>query len=337
MSKPIKMTEQYMAECRADFEKALQLTKLADGKLSFTKVFTCGDRKATVVFTAGAWAKMALLVKEFDKEVAWHGVAHRATDEAVDEYIIEDIVVYPQEVSGTTVEMDTEKYAEWLMQNADDERFNNIHMQGHSHVNMPTSPSSVDLNHQEEILNMLGDDDFYIFMIWNKSFVSTNKIYDLKKNVLFEDKDITVKLEGEHEGWPSSSRPPRIWSSRKVIPMGTMADIADTAAIVRLIPAPLIILFWVAKRMRKKTRVARSPIRSLTIKNQTKKPKRLRSRAQESVQVGRGRMAVSSPCGMKTTMIQYIPMAATATSILEVSNNGNGFVQKLRVLPARKG
>lgn len=200
MSKPIKMTEQYMAECRADFEKALQLTKLADGKLSFTKVFTCGDRKATVVFTAGAWAKMALLVKEFDKEVAWHGVAHRATDEAVDEYIIEDIVVYPQEVSGTTVEMDTEKYAEWLMQNADDERFNNIHMQGHSHVNMPTSPSSVDLNHQEEILNMLGDDDFYIFMIWNKSFVSTNKIYDLKKNVLFEDKDITVKLEGEHEG-----------------------------------------------------------------------------------------------------------------------------------------
>lgn len=200
MSKPIKMTEQYMAECRADFEKALQLTKLADGKLSFTKVFTCGDRKATVVFTAGAWAKMALLIKEFDKEVAWHGVAHRAADEAVDEYIIEDIVVYPQEVSGTTVEMDTEKYAEWLMQNADDERFNNIHMQGHSHVNMPTSPSSVDLNHQEEILNMLGDDDFYIFMIWNKSFVSTNKIYDLKKNVLFEDKDITVKLEGEHEG-----------------------------------------------------------------------------------------------------------------------------------------
>lgn len=200
MSKPIKMTEQYMAECRADFEKALQLTKLADGKLSFTKVFTCGDRKATVFFTAGAWAKMVLLIKEFDKEVAWHGVAHRAADESVDEYIIEDIVVYPQEVSGTTVEMDTAKYAEWLMQNADDERFNNIHMQGHSHVNMATSPSSVDLNHQEEILNMLGDDDFYIFMIWNKSFVSTNKIYDLKKNVLFEDKDITVKLEGEHEG-----------------------------------------------------------------------------------------------------------------------------------------
>ena len=44
---------------------------------------------------------------------------------------------------------------------------------GHSHVNMGTSPSSVDLNHQEEILRMLGDNDFYIFMIWNKSFAST--------------------------------------------------------------------------------------------------------------------------------------------------------------------
>lgn len=47
---------------------------------------------------------------------------------------------------------------------------------------------------------MLGDDDFYIFMIWNKSLASTNKIYDLKKNVMFEDKDITVKIVGQNEG-----------------------------------------------------------------------------------------------------------------------------------------
>lgn len=200
MSRPIKLTDQYLEELRADFEQALKLTKLSDGKLSFTKTFTNGDRKATVFFEPTAWAKMAMLIKEFDKEVAWHGVAKRGEDEEKDEYIIEDIVVYPQEVSGATVEMDTEKYATWLMENDEDERFHNIHMQGHSHVNMPTSPSSVDLNHQEEILNMLGDDDFYIFMIWNKSFISTNKIYDLKKNTLFENSDITVKMVGQNEG-----------------------------------------------------------------------------------------------------------------------------------------
>ena len=200
MSRPIKLTQELIDECRQDFEKALSLTKLSDGKLSFTKAFSCGDKKAVVYFSTEAWAKMVMLIKEFDKEVAWHGVARRVEDESLDEYVIDDIVVYPQEVTGSTVEMDTEKYALWIQENIEDERFNHIYMQGHSHVNMGTSPSSVDLNHQEEILGMLGNDDFYIFMIWNKSLASTNKIYDLKKNVMFEDKDITVKIVGQNEG-----------------------------------------------------------------------------------------------------------------------------------------
>ena len=200
MSKPIKLTAEYLDECRKDFEKALTMTKLSDGKISFTKVFSCGDQKATVYFAPVAFAKMSMLIKEFDKEVAWHGIARRADDDTSNDYIIDDIVVYPQEVTGATVEMDTEKYATWIQDNIEDERFNHIYMQGHSHVNMTTSPSSVDLNHQDEILGMLGDDDFYIFMIWNKSFTSTNKIYDLKKNILFEDRDITVKILGQPEG-----------------------------------------------------------------------------------------------------------------------------------------
>lgn len=199
MSKPIKMTQKYLDECRQDFEKALQLAKLADGKLNFTKTFTCGSHKAVVYFTPEAWAKMVMLVKEFDKEVAWHGVARRMDDESKDEYVISDILVYPQSVTGATVEMDTEDYAQWIMDNIEDERFNEIHMQGHSHVNMAPNPSSVDLTHQEEILNMLGDEDFYIFMIWNKSFVSNTKVYDMKKNILFENSDVTVKIIGGTE------------------------------------------------------------------------------------------------------------------------------------------
>lgn len=46
MSRPIKLTQELIDECRQDFEKALSLTKLSDGKLSFTKAFSCGDRKA---------------------------------------------------------------------------------------------------------------------------------------------------------------------------------------------------------------------------------------------------------------------------------------------------
>lgn len=192
MSKLIKMTEKYMEEVRADFEKAISLAKLTDGKLNFTKVFSAGDRKAVIHFTSIAWKKMTALIREFDKEVAWHGVAYRAEDSTKDEYIISDIVVYPQEVSGASVEMDTEEYAQWLMANADDARFERLYMQGHSHVDMGTKPSSVDLNHQEEILGMLGDHDFYIFMIWNKSLSSNTKIYDMEKNILFENADVTV-------------------------------------------------------------------------------------------------------------------------------------------------
>ena len=40
MSRLIKMTPEYMDECRAEFEKALSLAKLSDGKLNYTKVFS---------------------------------------------------------------------------------------------------------------------------------------------------------------------------------------------------------------------------------------------------------------------------------------------------------
>lgn len=205
MSRPIKMTPEYLEECRSDFEKALQLVKMSDGKLNFTKAFSNGSRKAVVYFTPAAWAKMVILINEFDKEVAWHGVAHRVGEAEGEtapagpecEYIITDILVYPQEVSSASVEMNTEEYAVWLMENMEDERFSRIRMQGHSHVRMGTTPSSVDLNHQEEILQMLDGDDFYIFMIWNKMFSSDIKVYDMRENTLFENSDVAVHILDE--------------------------------------------------------------------------------------------------------------------------------------------
>lgn len=197
MSKILNMTPEMIEECKKDFEKSLEVKgALTNGKFNFTKTFESPHKKATVYFTADAWCKMVMLLQEFSKEVAWHGVAARIDNEDADEYIISDILVYPQTVASTTVEMDTEKYAKWLMENDEDERFYNIHMQGHSHVNMAVNPSAVDLNHQEEIVAQLGKDDFYIFMIFNKSFKSNTKIYDMRKNTLFEDGDVEIKLFG---------------------------------------------------------------------------------------------------------------------------------------------
>lgn len=194
MSKIIKLTPQYIEECKNDFLESLAKTKVADGRISFSKTFTSLNRKAKVSFTEMAWMKMQALVREFEKEVAWHGVAFRGDDKEKDEYIITDILVYPQEVSGASVEMDVAKYEEWIRDNFEDERFFNIGMQGHSHVKMGVTPSSVDLNHQEAILEQLTDDMFYIFMIWNKMGDKNIKIYDLAKNVLFETSDIEVEV-----------------------------------------------------------------------------------------------------------------------------------------------
>lgn len=198
MSKLIKVTPEYLEQVRKDFEEVLTSGKFSDGKITFTKTVGTIDRKAKVFFTPEAWRKMQALISDFDKEVAWHGVAYRDNDETKDNYYISDILVYPQEVTGATVNTDQEKYEMWLMSH-EDEVFNNIRMQGHSHVNMGVNPSSVDTSLYDRLLDQLDDDMFYIFMIWNKKKDKMVKIYDLKKNVLFDTADVTVETLPEDE------------------------------------------------------------------------------------------------------------------------------------------
>lgn len=199
MAKVIKVTPECIEEAKRDFENALRDIKLSDGRITFSKTIGTVDRKATVYFTELAWLKMQTLIREFDKEVAWHGLAYRGDDPEKDEYYIRDILVYPQEVSASTVNTDQEKYQTWLM-SQDDDVFNNIRMQGHSHVNMSTSPSSVDTSLYDRILEQLDDTMFYIFLIYNKRGEKTYKIYDMAKNVLFETSDVTVEILDDGTG-----------------------------------------------------------------------------------------------------------------------------------------
>ena len=199
MAKIIKLTPEYKEQILKEFGEALSNAKFSDGKLSYTKVFNSVQRKATVYFTELAWMKMQTLVREFDKEIAWHGVAYRGADPEKDEYTITDILVYPQEVTGSTVTTDQSKYQMWLYSH-DDDVFNNIRMQGHSHVNFSTSPSGVDTSLYESILDQLDDSMFYIFLIYNKKGDKTYLIYDMAKNILFETADVTVKVIDDGTG-----------------------------------------------------------------------------------------------------------------------------------------
>lgn len=197
MSKYIHITPEQIESTVEEFRAALTGARMLDGKINFTRKFDVDGAKATVRFTPMAWEKMTLLLKEFDKEVAWHGVCERVDGEE-NTYLISDIMVYPQVVSAATVQMDETEYAKWLQDNGDDERFYQIHFQGHSHVNMATSPSGVDLEHQASIVNQLKKNGFYLFAIYNKRHDCNWFIYDMQKNIFFENKDVSVVIgDGE--------------------------------------------------------------------------------------------------------------------------------------------
>ena len=198
MSKFLRLTPELIEQSCDKYKAALSAGKVSDGKFSYTECFEDKDRKATVYFTADAWTKMVALIHQFNDEVAWHGVAERIEGEG-DNYLISDILVYPQEVSAATVNTDQQEYEKWMM-DLDDNTFNNLRFQGHSHVRISPTPSTVDLTHQKKIVEQLEDDMFYIFMIWNKEFKYTAKIYDMKKNALFETNDVEVQMVNSSTG-----------------------------------------------------------------------------------------------------------------------------------------
>lgn len=189
MSKIIKLTAEYIEECIRDFAETLQNAKIQDGKINYSRTLVGGGEKATLVFSPMAWYKMHLLIDKFDSEVGWHGTIERGENPR--EYVVTDILVYPQEVTGATVNTDQEGYQTWL-DNLDDDTFNALHFHGHSHVNMGTSPSGVDIEHQASIIEQMRGDMFYVFVIWNKKGDKNIKIYDFKENTLFETSDVEV-------------------------------------------------------------------------------------------------------------------------------------------------
>lgn len=197
MSKPIRLTK----EMRSDMLRKISSVIFTEWKTASDisaiqiKLPDCEEyknRKTTLWFSTLAYFKMYALIDSFESEVAWHGVAERVEDG----YLVSDILVYPQEVTGATVNTEQKGYEQWLMA-LDDETFNRVRFQGHSHVNMGVSPSGVDTTHQSRIVEQLGEDDFYIFVIANKKHKFYARILDGKTNTEYETNDISVKVVDE--------------------------------------------------------------------------------------------------------------------------------------------
>lgn len=176
-----------------DVEKEVELFRAA---LNGGKCYSSFNYKVTlpkptkvnarVVFSPTAYLTIQEIVATCNKEVAWHGTVVKVNK---GEYFIDNIMIYPQKVTGVTVESDDDEYPQWIMK-LDDDTFNALRFQGHSHVNMGITPSATDKNYYETVLNNLGENDFYIFMIMNKSGKVYMEIHDMADNVIYETSDI---------------------------------------------------------------------------------------------------------------------------------------------------
>lgn len=196
--KRIKITDDFKKTLYKDFKKYLE-TLEPGKKVEYSyKEEISTENKPKVIISNTAYNKILTLVSKADGEVGWNGSVTRNGNI----FTVEDIFVYPQTVTGATVTCDELETAQWLM-SLPTETFNKLRFQAHSHVNMGISPSGVDTTMYEKYLNNLGDEDFYIFMIFNKRHEYYIEINDNKTNIIYYKNDVDVVFGEEENFWES--------------------------------------------------------------------------------------------------------------------------------------
>lgn len=193
--KPIFLSDDEKQKLAAEIMAKLAKSKMFDGKLDFKYNYEYEKNKhpnAKLWYTPEAWAKMTALVDIFSGEVGWHGVIERI---AQNEWVVSDILVYPQYVTAAHVDTDEEEFHAWWMEQMEfyDGKDVSLNYQGHSHVNMAVSPSATDLQDQQ---NKMADmkRGFYVFTIQNKRRESKTWIYDYDNNIAYMPGDIDIDV-----------------------------------------------------------------------------------------------------------------------------------------------
>lgn len=192
--KYLKLTEEAIQDTLKSVEAQLRESKLTSAT-TFKLNTDMSDEvkkqfeKAEVHITQDALDKMTGLIQECTDEIAWHGTVTRDAEKP-NVFWIDDILVFPQTVTGATVDTDETEYIMWLYgEEVNEETFKRLRFHGHSHVNMGVTPSATDENHRSNFIQNVND--FYIFGIFNKKDDFNFIIFDVENNVVYEKDDIT--------------------------------------------------------------------------------------------------------------------------------------------------
>ena len=196
--KKIRIEEKDLTQILESFKREMLSTKGLPESINYKinpSVKAKGDQRAKIIFENKAYKRMWALVHYCSNEVGWYGSVRREGNI----FTIKDVYLYPQLVSGVTVEQNDEKEPAWR-EALTDEQYKTRRFQGHSHVNMGTSPSVVDEAFYKGILQNCRD--FFIFGIFNKRKESYWEIYDVENNIMYENTDIDVEFyRADEDTW----------------------------------------------------------------------------------------------------------------------------------------
>lgn len=188
MAQRITLTKEDTNKATIAFKQFL--TKLKTPSFTFkydlTQTDIPKDQRPTIEFTDIAFLKIKALVAQAPGEVGWLGTVTRNNRH----FSIHDVMVYPQTVTSATVTTDDKEYMKWSLK----QNINKLRFQAHSHVNMGTSPSGVDNDLYQQYCQQLDNEDFFIFMIFNKKNEFSCILYDKKNNLRYDTKDIDYKF-----------------------------------------------------------------------------------------------------------------------------------------------
>lgn len=144
-----------------------------------------------------AMNKMKEYIRQSDLEIGWLGTSRRVGNV----FYIDDVFLFRQEVHATTTEITTEGLNEFAMELLYEENgveiWNNMKVWGHSHVNMPTTPSGQD-DKQIEVFAENAE-DFFIRIIANKSGDFRIDLYDFTTGVIYEKLSYEINYGADTE------------------------------------------------------------------------------------------------------------------------------------------
>lgn len=174
----------------------MNMTDTIDIKLDVKDILEeyMNERQSTepqVFITSEAYIKMRTLVDKTSTELGWYGFVSKLP--GLDNvYVIEDIIVYPQKVTGATCEQDEDRMFEFEM-SLTTEQVRARRFQAHSHVNMGVTPSGVDEAFYQDLLSQVRD--YYIIMVTNKRGDNHIRFYDMENNIVYTELELKVLLD----------------------------------------------------------------------------------------------------------------------------------------------